>query len=139
MSAASPDAPRAAGASVPQPRADAVPGEPAPPAEPVLPRGTAFEGTLVLPGPARIEGRVRGEVLAGGPVWVGESGVVEADLEADEVVVEGRVEGDLRARSRIALGPRAVVRGDLEAPRLEMAEGSRVDGRCRCGGGTPAP
>ena len=107
--------------------------------EAVLARDAAFEGTLVLPGPARIEGRVRGEVLAGGPVWVGESGVVEADLEADEVVVEGRVAGDLRARSRIALGPRAVVQGDLEAPRLVMAEGSRVNGRCRCGEAPAAP
>lgn len=112
---------------------------PGPPAEPVLAPGTAFDGILVLPGPARIEGRVRGDVLAGGPVWVGASGVVEADLEADVVVVEGRVDGDVRARSRIELGPRAVVSGDLEAPRLTMAEGSRVNGRCRCGAGPAAP
>lgn len=103
------------------------------PERPILRRGTAFEGLLVLPGPARIEGRVRGEVIAGGPVWVGASGVVEADLDADEVVVDGRVEGAVRARRRIALGAHAVVRGDLETPLLAMAEGSIVNGRCRCG------
>lgn len=119
--------------------APATPEGADPPLEPVLAPGTAFEGILVLPGPARIEGRVRGDVLAGGPVWVGESGVVEADLEADVVVVEGRVEGDLRARGRIELGPRAVVRGNLETPRLAMAEGSVVNGRCRCGRGPRTP
>jgi len=129
-----PDRPDAPAAGTPP---DAAP-DTAPP-EPVLARGAAFEGTLVLPGPARIEGRMRGTVLAGGPVWVGEMGVVEADLEADELWIDGRVEGSLRARSRIALGPRAVVCGDLEAPRLAMAEGSQVNGRCRCGEAPPAP
>lgn len=109
------------------------------PSRPILASGTSFEGILVLPGPARIEGRVRGVILAGGPVWVGPSGVVEADLEADEVVVEGRVEGGLRARTRIALGPGAIVNGDLEAPQLAIAEGSVVNGRCRCGGSPGAP
>jgi cytoskeletal protein CcmA (bactofilin family) len=101
--------------------------------QPVLLEGMSFEGLLVLPQAARIDGRVRGEVLAGAAVWVGPTGVVEADLEADAVVVEGRVDGHVRARSSIELGSGAVVRGDLVAPRLAMAEGARVDGHCWCG------
>jgi cytoskeletal protein CcmA (bactofilin family) len=110
------------------------------PVEVTLGAGMAFEGLLVLPRRARIDGRIGGEVLAGGPVWVGPTGEVEADLEADSVVVEGRVHGNLRARHSIALGPAAVVRGDLVAPRLRVAEGARVDGRCACGdsGARPA-
>lgn len=101
--------------------------------EPVLLEGMRFEGLLVLPRHARIDGHVRGEVLAGGTVWVGPSGVVEADLEADAVIVEGRVEGDVRALRSISLGPDAAVRGGLHAPVLEMEEGARVEGRCQCG------
>lgn len=101
--------------------------------EVVLGEGMIFEGLLVLPRASRIDGRVRGDVLALGPVRVGESGVVEADLEAERVAVDGRVEGNLRAHRAIELGPAAVVLGDLEAPTLEMAEGARVDGRCLCG------
>jgi len=93
----------------------------------------SFEGLLVLPRAARIDGHVGGEVLAGGPVWVGPGGEVDADLEADTMVVEGRVNGNLRARHAIALGPTAVVRGDLAAPLLRIAEGARIDGRCICG------
>jgi len=70
------------------------------PVELALGAGMAFEGLLVLPRRARIDGRLGGEVLAGGPVWVGPTGEVEADLEADSVVVEGRVHGNLRAPSR---------------------------------------
>ena len=93
----------------------------------------SFEGLLVLPKPARIDGRVAGTVMAGSSVWVGATGVVEADLEADTIVVEGSVRGDLRARTSIELGPEAVVSGDLTGPRIVVAEGACVNGRCRVG------
>jgi cytoskeletal protein CcmA (bactofilin family) len=93
----------------------------------------SFEGLLVLPKPARIDGRVAGSVMAGASVWVGATGVVEADLEADSIVVEGSVRGDLRARSSIELGPEAVVNGDLTGPRIVVADGACVNGRCKVG------
>jgi cytoskeletal protein CcmA (bactofilin family) len=93
----------------------------------------SFAGLLVLPKPARIDGRVAGTVMAGASVWVGASGVVEADLEADTIVVEGTVRGNIRARSSIELGRDAVVDGDLIGPRMQVAEGACVNGRLRCG------
>jgi len=93
----------------------------------------SFEGLLVLPKPARIDGRVAGVVMAGESVWVGAKGVVEADLEADTIVVEGSVRGDLRARTSIELGPEAVVTGDLTGPRVVVADGACVNGRCKVG------
>lgn len=107
--------------------------------EPVLRAGMEFRGILVLPGPARIDGRVCGEVIAGGPLWIGETGVVEADLEGDTVVVAGRVDGQITAFSRIELQPTAEVRGGLRAPLLVLAEGSQVNGPCRCGEALPDP
>lgn len=106
---------------------------------PVLAAGMEFRGILVLPGPARIDGRVRGDVLAGGPLWIGETGVVEADLEGDVVVVAGRVEGDVRATARIEVRATATVLGGLWAPRLVLAEGSTVNGPCRCGEAPETP
>ena len=111
----------------------------APPETSVLRPGTAFEGLLMLPGPARIDGRLRGTVISGGPVWIGRSGDVEADLEADIVVIAGRVRGDVSARSLIELESTAEVEGDLAAPRVSLAEGSRVNGRCRTGPGWDSP
>ena len=108
--------------------------------EPVLRAGMEFCGILVLPGPARIDGCVRGEVIAeGGALWIGETGVVEADLEGDTVVVAGRVNGQITAASRIDLQPTATVQGGLHTPRLALAEGSQVNGPCRCGGALPDP
>jgi cytoskeletal protein CcmA (bactofilin family) len=96
-----------------------------------------FCGILVLPGPARIDGCVRGEVIAGEALWIGETGVVEADLEGDTIVVAGRVKGRITAASRIELQPTAAVLGGLNTPRLALAEGSQVAGPCACGEALP--
>jgi len=93
----------------------------------------AFDGLLVLPKSARIEGRAMGTVLAGASVWVGATGVVEADLEAEAIVVEGSVQGSLRARTSIELGPGAVVNGNVSAPRISVSDGAQVNGRCKVG------
>jgi cytoskeletal protein CcmA (bactofilin family) len=98
-----------------------------------------FCGILVLPGPARIDGCVRGEVIAGESLWIGETGVVEADLEGDTIVVAGRVKGRITATSRIELQPTAAVQGGLNTPRLALAEGSQVAGPCSCGEALPEP
>ena len=100
---------------------------------PVLGAGAAFRGVLALPGPARIDGFVAGEVITGGPLWIGETGEIEADLEAESIVVAGRVAGSLRASDRIEVRPSGTVRGGLEAPRIVLAEGSVVNGPCHSG------
>lgn len=99
----------------------------------VIPAEAEFEGTLVLPGPSRIDGRVRGRVLAESDVWVGAGGFVGADLSGDRVVVAGTVEGNIVARTSIELYATGCVRGDLTAPSLRLAEGAIVDGACRSG------
>jgi cytoskeletal protein CcmA (bactofilin family) len=99
----------------------------------VLPAGTEFEGTLVLPGPSRIDGCVRGKILAASDVWIGEEGFVGADLAGDRVVVAGTVVGDVVATTSIELRATGRVRGDLTAPSLRLAEGAVVDGACRSG------
>jgi cytoskeletal protein CcmA (bactofilin family) len=106
---------------------------------PVLVEGAVFEGLLVLPGSGRIDGRVRGEVIATEDVWVGPNGVVEAQLAGHTVVIEGRVEGDVRARSLIELRTGGRVRGGLSAPRLRIADGCVVDGPCEAGPAPDAP
>jgi len=100
---------------------------------PILREGAVFDGLLVLPGPSRIDGRVRGEILAASDVWVGASGHIDADLEARTIVVEGRIEGDVRATERIELRGEARILGRVSAPRLAIADGCRIDGSCATG------
>lgn len=110
--------------------------EPAPRRQPpplILRRDAEFSGIVVLPRPARIDGRVSGSVLASGLVWFGETARVQARIEAEEVVVAGEVEGPVAARKRVDLLATARMHGDLHTPRLTVADGSFLEGRCRAG------
>ena len=99
----------------------------------LLAEGTEFDGLLALDGPARIDGRLRGEVIGQGPLWIGPRASVEARIETDELVVAGALAGDVRASRRIALGGTARVRGELSTPSLALAEGALLEGRCTAG------
>lgn len=110
--------------------------DPAPP-RPLLGPGSRFEGLVVLHGQARIEGRIRGEVIGARRLEIGEGARLEADVEAEELVVAGAVEGGIRAARRLELTPTARVRGPVETPRLRVAEGARLDGSWRVGAPSP--
>jgi cytoskeletal protein CcmA (bactofilin family) len=111
-----------------------LPVDAVPRAELALGPDTEFDGLVLLHGPTRIEGRIRGEIRSEDCVWLGPEARVEGRIDAREVVVEGIVEGDLRASSRIALRPSARVHGSIEAPRLQLDEGSQLEGRCAMAG-----
>ena len=55
--------------------------------------GTEFDGLVLLHGPARIEGRIRGEIRSEDRVWLGADSRIEGRIEAEELMVEGAVEG----------------------------------------------
>ncbi len=103
--------------------------------DPTLAEGSEFSGLVALSRPARIDGTVRGDVVADDLLWIGESGRVEGRVEAEEVVVAGQLEGEVRARRRIELLPTARVSASLDAPKLSLAEGSVLEGRCHSGPG----
>ena len=100
---------------------------------PLLGAGARFEGLLVVHGAARIDGTMRGRVLGADILHIGETGCVEARIDADEVVVAGRIVGDVTASRRVELQPTARVRGCLTAPRVLLAEGCEFDGPCYAG------
>jgi cytoskeletal protein CcmA (bactofilin family) len=93
-----------------------------------------FEGLVLLHGPTRIGGRIHGEIRSEDRVWLGADARVEGRIDAEEVVVEGTVHGDLNASQRIALRPSARVRGSLHSPRIQLEEGSQLDGLCAMDG-----
>ena len=117
----------------PPPLRDAAPPEGA--AEPeraLIAPGAEFDGLLLLHGPARVEGRVRGEIL-GTALWIGRSASVDARISVDELCVAGAVTGSLRVRGRTRLRPTARVAADLEVGSLTLEEGSILEGQCSTG------
>ena len=113
------------------------------PEQALIALGAEFEGLLLLYGPARVDGRVRGEIV-GSALWVGRSAAVDARIEVDELCVSGAIAGSVRVRGRALLRASARVTASLEARSLALEEGSLLEGQCRTGpagdgAGEPAP
>jgi len=96
-----------------------------------LGKDTEFEGKLSFSGTVRIDGRFKGEILAGGILIVGDGAVVEADVQVSHLVVCGEVRGNLFAAEKIEIHPPGKVFGNIQAPAVLMEEGVVFEGCCR--------
>ena len=90
--------------------------------------GSAFEGRLASSGSIRIDGRVSGSVHSKGDVTVGEQGVVEADIQARNVIIAGTVTGNVQAAGKLTIKPKGRLTGDILTALLEINEGARYEG-----------
>jgi cytoskeletal protein CcmA (bactofilin family) len=103
---------------------------------PRLGAGTTFDGVLSFEGSLRIDGELSGTVYATqGALIIGPQARVRARVEVAELVLAGALVGDVVAHRRVELLPGAELEGDLRSPRLAIAEGGRIAGRCHTGEG----
>jgi cytoskeletal protein CcmA (bactofilin family) len=110
---------------------------PALPAEPALvaslQKGSRVSGQLSFQGPARIDGRVDGEIQCQGKLTIGEGAEVRAKISAQTVVIRGRVEGNVTAKEKVELLAPARLYGNIDSPGLIITEGVVFDGDCSMG------
>ena len=97
-------------------------------------KGMSVEGKLSFEGTVTVEGHFTGDVASGGIFIVGESGVVEGDINVDNVIVHGEVKGSINAKTRVELNKPAKVRGDIFTPNLIICEGVLFEGNCNMSG-----
>ena len=68
-----------------------------------------------------IDGRVEGSInLAGNRVTIGRNGVVNANINAREIVVTGKVKGNLIASARVDIRNEGSLTGDVVAQRISI-------------------
>ena len=89
----------------------------------LLDKGAFFEGRLSFEGTVRIGGKFKGEIFTNDTLVVGPGAHIEAQIEADIVIVSGFVDGHVLARRRIIMHPPAVFKGTVTSPSLRIDEG----------------
>ena len=76
-----------------------------------------------------IDGRVEGSInLAGNRVTIGRNGVVNANINAREIVVTGKVKGNLIASDRVDIRNEGSLTGDVVAQRISIEYGAFFKG-----------
>jgi cytoskeletal protein CcmA (bactofilin family) len=75
-----------------------------------------------------IQGTVKGKISLKESLFVESSGVVEADIETQNVEIAGRVTGNIAATDKVELKSDCRVVGDVKAPRILIADGASFKG-----------
>lgn len=94
----------------------------------ILDQGAAFEGKLTFEGTVQIGGEFRGEIFTKDTLVVNEGSQVNAQIEADTIIISGKVEGNLFARRRVIMHPPAIFKGTVTTPSLRIDEGVVFEG-----------
>ncbi len=96
----------------------------------IIGTGSVFEGTINVPHSIRIDGAFKGRLQTAESITVGETGVLEAEIRAQNAFIFGKVIGNLYIDERVELHSSAVVIGDLHAKELVVREGAIYHGHC---------
>lgn len=92
--------------------------------ETILGNGTIVEGDLYTKGSLRIEGQVKGRIKAEGDLLVGESGNLETEIEARNVLIAGTVKGNIKAQNKIEILPSGKLYGDIKTKIIKIEAGA---------------
>lgn len=99
----------------------------------VIGRGTVSEGKFSIETGIRVDGVLRGELSSSGTLIVGESGVIEADVQVRDALVGGRIVGNLEADEKVHLQAQAAFIGKLKTRLLIVEEGAIFKAECDAG------
>jgi len=94
---------------------------------------TEIIGDVKFKGGLQVEGIIKGNLIAeagsGAVVRISDSGRVEGQINAPNVVVNGTVVGDIYAGEYIELAKKARIQGDVYYHMMEMVLGAEVNGK----------
>jgi cytoskeletal protein CcmA (bactofilin family) len=94
---------------------------------------TSIEGNVHFKGGLRIDGHVKGNVIAeagtASILVISEQAVIDGEVRAGHVVVNGVINGPVYSTELIELQSKARISGDVVYKALEMMNGALVSGK----------
>ena len=95
----------------------------------LLSKKVKIEGDIQGDEDLRVEGHFKGTIKVVGDLLIGQSGVVEADVEADNIVIQGQITGNVLARKQLEIQSSGQLLGDCKAKSIDIREGALFEGR----------
>ncbi len=104
-------------------------------------KGKATGSTSLLSNKVKIEGEIQGDedlhveghftgsIKISGDIFIGPTGVVAADVEAQNIIVQGQVRGNVTAHKQLQLQASGKLLGDCAAQSIDIKEGALFEGR----------
>jgi len=104
----------------------------------LLSKNVRIEGEIQGPENLHVEGYLKGAVELSGDIFIGNTGIVEADVEAKNIVIQGEVTGNVKAHHQLEIHPTGKLIGDCSAASIDIKEGAVFEGRSNMIKSSPA-
>ena len=95
--------------------------------------GTTIKGDIESNGDIRIDGHLIGSLKSNGKVTIGQTGVMEGDLNCKQAEISGAVKGNIITEELTALKSTSKVEVDLTTKQLLIEVGAQFTGKCVMG------
>ena len=95
--------------------------------------GTTVKGDIESNGDIRIDGHLIGSLKSNGKVVIGQTGVMEGDLNCKQAEISGVVKGNIITDELTALKSTSKVEVDLTTKQLLIEVGAQFTGKCVMG------
>lgn len=95
----------------------------------LLSKNVKIEGDIQGEENLQVEGQLKGSIKVTGNVLIGNTGIVEADIEAQSIVIQGNVTGNVIVRQQLEIQPTGRLIGDCTARSIDIKEGAILEGR----------
>lgn len=89
----------------------------------IIEEGCRFEGNLSFNGIVRISGTVTGSIFSNDTLIISEGAIINADINANVILMSGSVTGNIKATSRVEIRKPARFEGTITSPSLIVEEG----------------
>jgi cytoskeletal protein CcmA (bactofilin family) len=94
----------------------------------IIGSGIVIDGEISGDEDLVIQGTVKGKIALKESLFVESSGVVEADIDVQNVEISGKVTGNIGASEKVEFKADCRVVGDVRAPRILIADGASFKG-----------
>ncbi len=96
--------------------------------------GTTLTGDVVCDGNIRIDGTLKGNLVAKGKVVIGASGIVDGEINCQNADISGTVKAKVTVSELLSLKASAKLSGDISTNKLAIEPGANFSGACSMGG-----
>ena len=92
--------------------------------------GTTLHGDIESDTDMRIDGNIIGNVVCRAKIVLGESGIVQGDLQSVNADIFGTVNGNVTAKELLCLKSKSTINGNLATGRLQIEPNAVFNGKC---------
>ncbi len=99
----------------------------------IIGAGTTITGNVQSNGDIRIDGTIKGNLVAKAKILIGADGVIEGDIDGKQADILGKVTGKIKVADLLYLHGKAIVDGDIYAGKLQIEPTASFNGQCHMG------